>query len=73
MRLAAESTTKLVTMNGMAMRIWEAETERGVPCHLYVALVAVPEDRDQSQFDAELLASRAPSAEVEAIPLVLLL
>lgn len=77
MKLQAESTTKTVSLfvNGVAVpaRIWEAVTERGVRCHLYVIRVAVARDQDATQFEEELLEQKVPSAEIQAIPLRLIL
>ena len=78
MKLTADSTTKIVTLqmdtsNGVPARIWEAVTERGVRCHLYVTRVAVANGEDHSEFEAELEEHAAPSAEIEEIPLRLIL
>jgi len=73
MKVTATSTTKIVSLNGIPARIWEAVTERGVKCHLYVARVAVAEGEDQSAFKAELEEQAKPSAEIEAIPLRMIL
>ncbi len=76
MRVTAESTEKIVELSArgpIPARVWEATTEGGVKCFLFVTRVMVREDQDQSQFDAELKEQRAPSSEIQAIPLRLIL
>ena len=73
MRVTAESTSKIVEVNGVPARIWEATTEGGVPCLMYVTLVAVKNDCDQSQFERELQECKPPPAEVPVIDLRLIL
>jgi hypothetical protein len=73
MKITVESTSKLVFLNGMQCRIWEGVTERGVKVHCNVPRIAVQEDQDLAQFEAELREQRKPSAEVDAIPLRLIL
>jgi hypothetical protein len=72
MNLTATSTSKVVKVNGVPARIWEAETEHGTRCHLFVPLIEVPGSEYQGEFD-ELEEHAAPSAEVEAIPLRLII
>jgi hypothetical protein len=73
MKVTLENTTKLVAVNGVPARVWEGETESGIPVHCYITRIAVREDQDTTAFDAELKECRAPSAEVEALPLRLIL
>jgi len=73
MRVQAESTTKIVQLNGVPARIWEGHTEKGIACHLYVTRIAVAEDEDASEFEAELQEHRKPSVDIEAIPFALIL
>lgn len=73
MKVTLESTTRVVKLNGMPCRIWEGETVGGVKCHAYIARVAAKDDQDLSQFNTELEDKRAPSPEVEAIPLRMIL
>jgi hypothetical protein len=73
MKITISSTTKTVQINGVRARIWEGHTESGIPVHCYVSRVAVPTDQDQTQFQRELQEHQAPSAEVNAIPLRLIL
>lgn len=77
MKLRAESTTKIVTLRSpgdeIPARIWEAVTEDGVQCHLYVTRIAVAHKEDHTVFEAELEEHRAPTPEIQAIPLRLIL
>lgn len=79
MKITIESTDKIVELtqpsgSGTVMaRIWEGHTESGIQVHCYITRVAVHKDDDTSQFERELKEHRAPSAEVEAIPLRLIL
>jgi hypothetical protein len=73
MKIIIESTTKKVTLNGVPARIWEGKTAIGIPVHCYVTRIAVKNDQDVSEFERELQEHKAPSPEVEAIPLRLIL
>jgi hypothetical protein len=73
MKATLESTSKIVQLNGVPARIWEGTTQRGIRFHAYVTRVAVHETLDVSEFEAELREERKPSAEVEAIPLRMVL
>ncbi len=73
MKIAIESTDKVVTLNGIECRIWEGFTESGIPMHAYIPRVAVQEGLDCSQFEVELQEKRKPSFAVEAIPLRMIL
>ena len=54
-------------------RIWEGHTESGIPVHCYVTRIAVANGQDTSQFERELQEHAAPSADIAAIPLHLIL
>jgi hypothetical protein len=73
MKLIIESTTKVVTLNGVQCRIWEGTTASGIKVHAYIPRVGVDKNQDNSQFQAELEEQRPPSLEIEAIPLRMLL
>jgi hypothetical protein len=64
-----KSTTKIVSLNGVPARIWEGTTASGIKVHAYITRVAVSEDQNQEEFARELAACAAPSKEVEAIPM----
>ncbi len=84
MKLKAQSTTKIVTLEmktstpldtgaTMPARVWEAETKNGVRCHLYVTRIAVADEEDQSEFKAELEQHEPPTVEIQAIPIRLII
>ncbi len=68
MKITIESTTKVVSLNGIDCRVWEGETDRGVKIHCFIPRIGVKDDQDLSQFEAELKEQRAPSVEAAAIP-----
>ena len=73
MKVTLESTSKLVTLNGVPARIWEGKTENGIPCHAYVTRIAVDKGFDSSEFDRELQEHKAPSPEIETIPVKMII
>ncbi len=73
MKIEIESTTKIVQLNGVPARIWVGKTESGIPVHCYVTRIAVAKDADASEFERELQEHRAPTPEIEAIPLRMIL
>lgn len=68
MKVTLESTSKIVTLNGVGCRIWEGKTEGGVPIHVYIALTAVDSSEDASELERDLRESKPPSAAVAAFP-----
>lgn len=75
MKLTIESTSKVVMVNDrIPCRVWEGVSERGVRVVCLIPRIAVKNGQDQSQFEAELVEQRAPSAEDrEAFPLRMIL
>ena len=73
MKVNLESTTKIVSLNGIDCRVWEGCTESGIPVHAYIPRIAVDKELPQEQFVRELEEHRVPSVEVQAIPLRLIL
>lgn len=69
MKIQMHSTTKIVELNGVPARIWKGVTEGGVECHVYVTRVSVDKENDVSEFEKELQEHSAPTPEIEAIPL----
>jgi hypothetical protein len=70
MKITIESTTKVVELNGgIPARIWEGQTESGIPIHCFITRVGVAEDQDCTQFERELKECREPSFPLQAIPL----
>lgn len=73
MKVTLHSTTKVVHLNGVPARIWEGETESGIPVHAYVTRIAVHEDQDLTEFQRELQEHEPPSADIAAIPVRLII
>lgn len=73
MKITIESTTKIVNANGIDCRVWEGRTERGVEITCLIPRIAVKNGQDASQFEVELQEQRAPSANIEAWPLRMIL
>ena len=73
MVIVVHNTRKIVNVNGVPARIWEGETESGIKVIAFITRLACPVEADQSQFEKELLAVSAPTKEVEALPLALVL
>lgn len=73
MKLTIQSTSKVVQLNGVPARIWEGQTESGIPVHCFVTRVAVREELNREQFEKELTSHEPPSAEVEFYPLRMVL
>lgn len=80
MKITVESTDKIVellngsTDNGMPARIWEGETDTGIPIHCYITRIAVNKESDCSQFEKELEECRPPTDPgIKALPLSMIL
>lgn len=73
MEITIYSTTKIVEVNGIPARVWEGHTASGIPVHAYITRIAVPNDERHDEFEMDLKDQRAPSPDVEAIPLRLIL
>lgn len=69
MKIQLHSTTKIVQFNGLPARIWEGTTEKGVKVHAYLTRIACDKDANQEEFQNDLQSHEAPSAEIECIPL----
>ena len=72
MKVTLHSTTKIVRLvihgQEVPARIWEGETDSGIPCHAYITRIAVADGLDTTQFDRELLEQSRPTAAIAAIP-----
>lgn len=87
MKITIESTQKIVSLevregaHGISMpaRIWEGQTETGIPVHCFVTRIAptvedIPENKAKFvEFERELKEQRKPSVEIATIPLRLIL
>ena len=73
MKIEIESTTKIVHLNNVPARIWEGKTASGIPVHCYVTRIAIGKDAEASEFERELQEHKPPSAEIQGIPLRMIL
>ena len=85
MKITIENTTKIVTLQTedggtMPARVWQGETDTGIPVQVFVTRIAPEIKRSHSeidtltaQFDAELQACATPRSSVTGIPLHLIL
>lgn len=73
MKIRIESTSKIVDLNGVPARVWEGKTESGIPVQCFVTRIAVAIEDDQAEFERDLEEQRAPSPEVQAWPMRLVL
>lgn len=79
MVLHIESTDKIVELKnnaqdpGVPARLWEGVTDSGIPVHVFITRIGVRNGEDHSQFERELQECRTPSADVQVIPLRLIL
>ena len=71
------STSKIITIvkDGAEIpaRVWEGVTAAGIKVQALVTRIAAQKDQDLSQFEAELQETAAPSSEVQAFPLRMIL
>jgi hypothetical protein len=73
MKIELESTTKLVTLNGVPARLWQGRTAAGVQVHAFITRIAVDRSDDTSQFEAELVEQTSPRPELDVYPLRMIL
>lgn len=81
MKISIESTTKIVNLefgHGVTVpaRVWEGKTESGTPVHCFITRICPtvpPTDPRCEEFARELKECRAPSVEIQAIPLRMIL
>lgn len=82
MKITIESTTKIVTLEdrfsraSMQARVWQGQTESGIPVQVFVTRLAPEIDQDNpdiekltAEFEHDLLRQDAPRETIEAIPL----
>lgn len=79
MKVTIESTAQIIEVTvpagapRTAGRLWVGTTEKGVPVQLLVLRVAVPNAERQDDFKHELEETPAPTPEVVAFPLRMVL
>jgi len=73
MQIEIESTEKIVKLNGVPARVWEGKTKSGIPVHCFVTRISPQTNKNLDQFEKELQEQRAPSPEIAAYPLRMIL
>lgn len=77
MKVQLESTSKIVTLDGVEHRIWEGETESGVPVFAFISRIGPsvknPDQATCAEFERDLQEVRPPSPEVAAFPMRMIL
>jgi hypothetical protein len=74
MLVRLQSTTRLVTVNGIQGRVWEGQTESGNDVYAVIVRIATRVENDQEQLQNELRECRAPSdGSIGAFPLRMVL
>jgi len=70
MNVELHSTSQIVDLNGVPARVWEGQTDSGIPVHAFITRIAAPAEADQAEFERELQQHRPP---IEVYPLRLIL
>lgn len=74
MKIRIESTSKVVSLNGVPARIWEGQTESGIEVHCFITRIAINKDEPhENEFEEELQSTKPPSPEIESYPLRMIL
>lgn len=60
MQIQIESTGTVTEVNGVACRHWKGTTARGIPCDVFVAIIAT-NTSDDSEFETELFETSEPT------------
>jgi len=74
MKITIESTDRIVDLRNrrtgdlLQGRIWEGNTESGIPVQCLIVRIAAPETENLKQFQAELKECKRPE-QVQAFPL----
>jgi hypothetical protein len=63
MTLLIESTDVVTAVDGVPVRLWLGRTPDGVPCKVYVRLIAVAHELDSTAFDRGLVQVEPPRPE----------
>jgi hypothetical protein len=69
MKVTLESTTQIVSLNGIDCRIWEGATHSGIRVQALIPRIAAGKNEDLRQFEAELKECAPPSDAARAFPL----
>ena len=73
MKITIESTSRVVTVQQggdgtpVNCRVWEGQTDSGIPVFCLIPRIAAKADQDLSQFERELKECAVPSVEAFAV------
>lgn len=64
MQIVIRSTDTLTQIDGVPVRHWRGVTDSGIPCEVFVHRIAVRDDHDAGQFEAELAEQLPPAGPI---------
>lgn len=73
MKITIESTTEIVSVNGIDCRVWEGETASGIRVQALIPRIAALKTQNLAQFEMELQEQKPPAAAERAFPLRMLI
>jgi hypothetical protein len=73
MKIIVENTTKIVELNGVPARVWEGETDSGIPVHCFITRISPQTHEGIDDFEKELQEVKPPSVAVKAYPISIIL
>lgn len=73
MQILINSTTKIVSINGVPARIWEGRSHGGSKVICFITRIAVPDGEPTEEFNNELQQHEPPSADAQSFPLSLII
>lgn len=68
MKVTVESTPKIVEINGVPARVWQDQTEGGIPVIAFLTRIAAERDQDLAEFEADLQEHAQPVFDVQQWP-----
>lgn len=68
MRVTLESTTRIVSADGIECRVWQGKTDSGIEVQALIPRIACSANEDLSEFQRELTEHQAPSPAVQMFP-----
>lgn len=77
MQITIESTSQCIMLKTdhgeVEARVWEGKTKSGIPVHCFISRISPQTHDNIDQFEIELKEQKAPSPEVAAYPLRMIL
>ncbi len=70
MKITVSNTSKIVNLNGVTARVWEGQSDTGIPVICFISRIAIDANVKEhvQQFEAELKEVSAPSVEAQSFP-----